>query len=553
MPQPDIAEKEEHRPMETSFRAGLMLIAGLLLLTAATVAHSLSVNSSLATILLAVPGLALSALSLYALRKDIRLMFSPGRRGLLSSTVSILALLVAASWASALYPLRVDMTANQEFSLSPQTIRMVESIDKPVNITFFHDRGMRETVELYELFASYNDKIRIEFFDPMLNPAQAKLRGVEFAGTAIFESEGRKLTINGPTETDIANGILRITQSKQQVACFLDGHGEPDPFSLESHDHMEGEAGHSHGIETKFVQHERHGMAKARTGLEAMNYVVEKVTLMSAGADLSRCAVLIVAGPQSPLLEREIRQIDKFLDEGGNALFMIDPFVKTGLDGVLKKFGIVLEDTMVIDEASHFWADPSSPAVTDYNRHEITHRLPLSFFPGARPLSPTREPVPGVSVRPLVNSSKKSFGNADRARVERVAGKTQEGPLTLMATARVNPQVVESAESVMRRIRGEEVAQAQPVQRKEARIVVVGDSDFATNSFYHILGNGALFLNAVNFLAARENLIGIEPRTYDLPYVSMTNTQMKATFVMSIILIPLLMAAVGVAVWWRRR
>jgi ABC-type uncharacterized transport system involved in gliding motility auxiliary subunit len=67
------------------------------------------------------------------------------------------------------------------------------------------------------------------------------------------------------------------------------------------------------------------------------------------------------------------------------------------------------------------------------------------------------------------------------------------------------------------------------------------------------LGNGSLFLNSVNFLAARENLIGVEPRTFDLPYVNMTNTQMKGTFIISLILVPLLMAALGVAVWWRRR
>ncbi len=313
--------------METNFRSGLVLIAGLVLLAASAMANSLSVNSSLIALLLFAAGALVTGWALYALRDDLRLMFSPGRRGLLSSTLSVLALLVALAWASALYPLRLDMTANKEYSLSPQTITMIRAVDKPVHITFFHDRGMRETVELYELFASYNDKIRIEFFDPMLNPAQAKLRGVEFAGTAIYESEGRKLTVNGPTETDIANGILRVTQSKQQVACFLDGHGEPDPFSLESHDHMEGEAGHSHGIETKFVQHERHGMAKARTGLEAMNYVVEKVALTRSTTDLSRCSILIVAGPTLPLLAGELKMIDSDVDEGGQAMFLLDPFV----------------------------------------------------------------------------------------------------------------------------------------------------------------------------------------------------------------------------------
>ena len=239
-------------------------------------------------------------------------------------------------------------------------------------------------------------------------------------------------------------------------------------------------------------------------------------------------------------------------------MFMIDPFVKSGLEPVIRKFGIDLGQGMVIDEASHFWADPSTPAVTDYNRHEITSKLPLSFFPGVRPLVPTKEPVPGVQVRQLVNSSAKSFANADKTRVDYKSAKNGYGPQTLMVTARINPKTVESGETLLKRLRGEETADAKaapekPIARKEARIVVAGDSDFATNSFYHVLGNGALFLNAVNFLASRENLIGLEPRTYDLPLVSMTNTQMKGTFILSIILIPLLMAAVGVAVWWRRR
>ena len=541
-----------------SFRSGLLLIAGLMLLAASLIAGSLSVNSQLISNLLLLTGLLLSGFALFSLRDDIGQLFRESRRELLLTTVGLIGILMAIAWITALHPLRMDLTANREYSLSPQTVKMMQSVDKPVHITFFHDRGMRETVELYELFAAQNDKITVEFFDPMVNPAQAKLRGVEFAGTALYESEGRKLTVNGPTETDIANGILRITQAKQQIACFIDGHGEPDPFSLESHDHMEGDAGHSHGIETKLVQHERHGMAKARGGLEAMNYVVEKISLLKSDIELSRCAVLIVAGPQSPLLEAELRSIDRYLDEGGNAMFMIDPFVKSGLEPVIRKFGIDLGQGMVIDEASHFWADPSTPAVTDYNRHEITSKLPLSFFPGVRPLVPTKEPVPGVQVRQLVNSSAKSFANADKMRVDYKSGKNVYGPQTLMVTARINPNTVESGETLLKRLRGEETAdpKAAPektIARKEARIVVSGDSDFATNSFYHVLGNGALFLNAVNFLASRENLIGLEPRTYDLPLVSMTNTQMKGTFILSIILIPLLMAAVGVAVWWRRR
>jgi ABC-type uncharacterized transport system involved in gliding motility auxiliary subunit len=82
---------------------------------------------------------------------------------------------------------------------------------------------------------------------------------------------------------------------------------------------------------------------------------------------------------------------------------------------------------------------------------------------------------------------------------------------------------------------------------------VIGDVDFATNSFFHVLGNGNLFLNTINYLAAQENLIGLEPRTYDLPRLSVTNRQIKATFVLAVMLLPALLALAGVAVWWRQR
>jgi ABC-type uncharacterized transport system involved in gliding motility auxiliary subunit len=259
------------------------------------------------------------------------------------------------------------------------------------------------------------------------------------------------------------------------------------------------------------------------------------------------------------LLPAEVKAIDKYLLDGGNAMFMLDPFVRTGLEPVLLEFGIVLDDDIVLDEASHFWADISAPAVTDYNRHEITRDLPLTFFPGARSLSPTAERVPGTSVRPLVNSSRKSYAGTDRDRANFDPKTSKPGPLTLMVTVNRRPEFVESTEAVVRRLRdGNPVAEAETKNLADkakisSRIAVIGDSDFATNSFFHILGNGTLFLNTVNFLASRENLIGLEPRTYDLPHVNLTNTQMNGTFFLSIVFIPALMGIIGFVVWWRQR
>src|SRR5262249_50195021 len=152
------------------------------------------------------------------------------------------------------------------------------------------------------------------------------------------------------------------SRAASQRVCFLDGHGEPDPFSLESHDHVEGAPGHSHGLGAKFVLHERHGMAKARHALETLNYRVEKILLMQVSDTLARCAVLVVAGPKIPLLRGEVGAVAGYLEGGGNAFFMLDPFVRTELEPVLLRYGIVVDDDIVIDEASHFWTDVSAPA-----------------------------------------------------------------------------------------------------------------------------------------------------------------------------------------------
>src|SRR2546430_7429071 len=248
------------------------------------------------TALLAGAGALLAAWGAVALRTELGAMLR-GRRGEIALyTLGLIGALIALAYLSALYPVRFDLTQARLYSLSSPTVTMLRRLEKPVHIVFFHDPMMRETVELYELIAKQTRLVTVEFYDPMLNPPQARMLGVQFAGTAVMESEGRTLQVNGDSETDIANGILRVSRATTQPVCFLDGHGEPDPFSMESHDHLEGAPGHTHGLGAKYVLHERHGMAKARHALETVNYTVEKVLLLQRGDALAGCTVLVVGG-----------------------------------------------------------------------------------------------------------------------------------------------------------------------------------------------------------------------------------------------------------------
>jgi hypothetical protein len=228
---------------------------------------------------------------------------------------------------------------------------------------------------------------------------------------------------------------------------------------------------------------------------------------------------LLVASPQVPFAAREVRHVETFLDRGGAALLLLEPGITNGLELLLAHYGIGVSEGSVRDPAEHYGTDERSPAVTNYPRHRLTRNLPLTFFPGAAALSPaTAEAPPDVVLTPLILTSEEAH-----------VASGAPGPQTLWVYA-------------IRRHAG-----------AETRLLVAGDGDFATNSYFHILGNGQLFLNAVNFLAENEQLIDIAPRHYQETRLELTNRQMLLTFLGATVALPGLLLATGLLSWWRSR
>ena len=86
-----------------------------------------------------------------------------------------------------------------------------------------------------------------------------------------------------------------------------------------------------------------------------------------------------------------------------------------------------------------------------------------------------------------------------------------------------------------------------------AALVAIGDSDFAGNNALGVQGNQDFFLNTVNWLAQQENLIAIRPRDAQDRRLTLTADQQQRIFIFSVFLIPALVFAGGVWVWWKRR
>ena len=87
----------------------------------------------------------------------------------------------------------------------------------------------------------------------------------------------------------------------------------------------------------------------------------------------------------------------------------------------------------------------------------------------------------------------------------------------------------------------------------KGRFVVVGSSAWIANGFLRFNGNRDLFLNMLNWLSADEDLISIRPKEPEDRRLNMNQRQMTLVFYESVLAIPLLIIAVGISVWWKRR
>ena len=95
----------------------------------------------------------------------------------------------------------------------------------------------------------------------------------------------------------------------------------------------------------------------------------------------------------------------------------------------------------------------------------------------------------------------------------------------------------------------------QPADTKppETRVVVMGDSDFASNAAINISGNRDLFMNIVGWLSQQENLIAIRPKEAGDSRLTLTNDQARRIAWLALFILPGAILALGVYTWWRRR
>ena len=455
---------------------------------------------------------------------------------------------VLANVALHLNDTHIDLTREKVYTPSATAMAVVDELRTPVQITYFYrseDPIGQRARNILEVMGRRNPMLSVLTVDPDKQPELARREGVRLYNAAIVEAAGRRVLIQGTDEAEIAIGIQRVLRTRALTVCFLEGHGEFAMDGFEFHTHLEGISDHSHGdASSQIIETAGHGVGRLRRVLEAQGYATAKLLLATTGAVPDDCTVVLVANPRTTFLPAESAALRTYLAAGGSALFMFDlGFVpEAGLSRLLSDLGARLEQEVVVDPLSHYQRDAEMVAVTGYDPHPITRTLSLTFFPGIRPLTLTR-PAPGVEVTPILQSSSDSYARP----VSPADARTVES--SSAHAAQVAPQVAD----VRPRVLGIAAEGTLAPGASPFRAVVIGDGDFASNSFLPYMSNSDLLVAAVRWLAREDRGTAVRTRIPVPPMVLLTAAQSRWLFILIVIVLPLTVIAIGGAVWWSRR
>ena len=458
---------------------------------------------------------------------------------------------VLANVALSRHDVHVDLTRDRAFTPSRQAEEVVQSLTRDVRLTYFYhaaDQNGRRAKALLEVLGRRHPHLLVRTVDPDRQPRLADTYGVRLYNAAVLEADGRRIQVMGTDESDIAIGILRLLRRQVITVCFMEGHGEYPFDNFEFHTHLETVQTHSHGDKSSaLVQMEGHGVGRLRRALESLGYETRKIVLATLTGIPADCAAVIAVNPRTTYLPVESDRLTAYLNSGGAALFMYDLgfVVEPRLEALLARLGVRAEPQVVVDPLDHYATDLESVAVPAYEPHPITARIALTFFPGVRPLT-LLPPTPGVTATPIVRSSKESYARPVRPVEERQPGGSGT-PKTTVAAGENKPGSRVLAVAVEGRWTE---AGAAP---KPFRVVVVGDADFASNSFFPYMSNSDLALSMVRWLVGEGHGPRIRPSIPVPSLVLLTRKQMQTIFLSAEVLLPLAVMLVGMVVWWKRR
>jgi ABC-type uncharacterized transport system involved in gliding motility auxiliary subunit len=432
----------------------------------------------------------------------------------LSFVVLFLLAVGLLQWLAKEYHLQFDWTRMHRHSLAPASVTVTERLNEPLKITAFaSQRGetRRFIQEMVARYQKHKPDITLEFVDPDTAPERVRAAGVQFDGELVFEYGDARENLS-PTqfnEQNFTNALTRLGHRGERWVVFLSGHGERSPDKQANFD-----------FSTWAGQLRQRGFQTRTLSLGEHPRIPDNTT------------VLVIAGPRTRLLAGEVREIQNYLERGGNLLWLHDPGLLLGLEPLGESLGIEFHPGVIVDPASEgITGNAAAIVVTKYGSHPVVRGFGgNTVFPQAAGVSLNApEGWQGAVLMDTRPASWSETGSVDGP-IQFDKGRDIRGPLNLA------------------------VALTRTLDNKrEQRVIVVGDGDFLANTYLPNGGNLELGMSLTNWLSQDDAFVNIPVKTARDRSLDLSRGGQLAIVAVFLALLPITLIGSGVWIWLRRR
>ncbi|MGB8715465.1 MAG: DUF4350 domain-containing protein, partial [Rhodanobacteraceae bacterium] len=381
------------------------------------------------------------------------------------------------------------------------------------------DSGLRPTVAAFiARYQRFKPDMTLAFVDPDADPAATREAGIQVNGELTITWHDHTLHLTELSDSQFANTLARLARGSERMVAFVTGDGERNA------------AGKANADVGQFMA------ALEQRGLRALPLNFAQVGQVPQNTDL-----VVLASPLATVGTGAVHALLDYLARGGNLLWLTEPDPRDlGLKPLARALDIQVLPGMLVDGggAALGLKDPRVVAVGTYPQHAITDGFALTtVFPQVAPLA--KVAAQGWDIRPILSSGPQSWNelqpidkqNQSTIQYDADAGELK-GPLDFgFALTRLSPSP----------------------DKREQRVVVIGDGDFLSNSFLGNAGNAALGRRIFNWLLGDDKLVTLPPRPAPDRHLDLSQTGLTVLAFGLLLALPLLLLLFTAVMAWRRR
>jgi ABC-type uncharacterized transport system involved in gliding motility auxiliary subunit len=427
------------------------------------------------------------------------------------SAVVVVAVLAGVNYIVVKKPKTWDLTKEKVYTLSDQTQGVLKGLKDEVRVVAFYGSGDPEYTELdhrLRQYQQFTDKLKVQYYDPTRHVKEVKEYNISQSGPRlIVKAGGKESRAKDISEEAVTNAIAEVTRGSAKKIYFSKGHGE----------HVVGDA-------------TERGVKLWTDNLKSEGFQIDTIELAATKTMPADAQALVIDGPTVALSDGEAKLVQDWVEKGGKLVVMIDPTVSSGLDKAFAAWGIKVGNDEVIDTDSQ---QAEVAIAQEYADHPITNPRTSPFqlasiFPLARSVSKVAGAPGGWTVVELAKTGARSWGEVDPIKDGKVRfdpGRDLQGPVPLAVAA----------------------------TKGDARVVVIGNSNFAANGFYQLRGNRDFAMNSASWAAHEEAKISIRPRTRAGNHLFLTAEQKHTMTLFAFDVLPFSLLFAGLLVWQTRK